>query len=48
MTNREEVLGRAARYNPRVTEKFIAEVRSWADQMPARQVEIFEAAAGTS
>jgi hypothetical protein len=44
--SREEVLGRAARYNPRVTEKPIAEVRSWAEQMPARQVEVFEAVAG--
>lgn len=42
----EEVLGRAARYNPRVTQKPIAEVRSWSEQMPARQVEIFEAVAG--
>jgi hypothetical protein len=44
--SREEVLGRAARYNPRVTEKPIAEVRSWAEQMPAREIEVFEAVAG--
>jgi hypothetical protein len=44
--SRDEVLGRAARYNPRITEAPIAEVRSWAEQMRARQVEIFEAVAG--
>jgi hypothetical protein len=44
--SREEVLGRAARYNPRVTEAPIAEVRSWAEQMPELQIEIFEAVAG--
>jgi hypothetical protein len=42
---REEVLERARIYNPHVTEK-IARTRSWAEQMPLAQVEVFEAIAG--
>ncbi|MGH2701352.1 MAG: sulfotransferase family protein [Actinomycetota bacterium] len=42
---KEEVLERANLYNPHVTER-IARTRSWAEQMPASQVEIFEAVAG--
>lgn len=40
-----EVLKRAATYNPRVTEK-ISRTRSWTEQMPRSQVELFEAVAG--
>lgn len=40
-----EVLARAAMYNPRVTER-IARTRSWTEQMPRSQVELFEAVAG--
>ena len=40
-----EVLERATRYNPRVLEK-IGRTRSWSEQMPKSQVEVFEAVAG--
>ena len=40
-----EVLERANLYNPHVTEK-VARTRSWAEQMPPFQVEVFEAVAG--
>jgi hypothetical protein len=43
--SREGVLGRAALYNPRITEAPIAEVRLGRAEA-ARQVEIFEAVAG--
>ena len=42
---RGEVLDRARIYNPHVTEK-IARTRSWAEQMPISQVEVFEVIAG--
>ncbi|MGH2700221.1 MAG: sulfotransferase family protein [Actinomycetota bacterium] len=42
---KEEVLERANLYNPHITEK-IARTRSWAEQMPPSQVEVFEAVAG--
>jgi Sulfotransferase family len=42
----EDVLSRAARFNPHVTQKPIAEVRSWREQMGPGQVEVFEAVAG--
>lgn len=41
----QEVLKRAALYNPRVTEK-ISRSRSWIAEMPRSQVELFEAVAG--
>jgi Sulfotransferase family len=41
----QEVLKRAAVYNPRVTGE-IARTRSWVDQMPPSQIELFEAVAG--
>jgi hypothetical protein len=44
--SRSEVLERAARYNPNVTERPIANVRSWESTMPPGQVEVFEAVAG--
>lgn len=40
-----EVLDRARIYNPHLTEK-IARTRSWAEQMPISQVEVFEVIAG--
>ncbi|MDQ5814833.1 MAG: sulfotransferase [Actinomycetota bacterium] len=43
---REDILDRAARYNPNLTSKPMSEVRSWADDMPRIQVETFEAVAG--
>ncbi|MBA2313447.1 MAG: sulfotransferase [Actinobacteria bacterium] len=45
-TASDEILGRAARYNPLVRERPRAEVRAWKDQMSPQQVEIFEAVAG--
>jgi Sulfotransferase domain len=42
---RAEVLDRARLYNPNVT-KSIAKTRSWDEQMPRAQVEMFEAVAG--
>lgn len=44
--SRDEVLPRAAQYNPRLTEGPLAEARSWQEQMPESSVEIFEAVAG--
>lgn len=43
---RNDVLPRAAKYNPRVLEKPQANVRSWATEMPASQIAMFEAVAG--
>jgi Sulfotransferase family len=43
---RGSVLPRASMYNPHVTEKPQANVRSWQQSMPPDQVEIFEAVAG--
>ncbi|HWC13733.1 MAG TPA: sulfotransferase [Actinomycetota bacterium] len=43
---RGSVLQRASAYNPHVTEKPTANVRSWQDSMPPDQVEVFEAVAG--
>ena len=43
---RDAVLPKAARYNPHVTERPIAATRSWKDDMPPAQVEVFEAIAG--
>jgi hypothetical protein len=40
------VLARAERYNPRVMEKPVRKARSWPDQMPTFQVEVFEAVVG--
>lgn len=40
------VLPRASMYNPHVTEKPRAGVRSWQDSMPPRDVEVFESVAG--
>ena len=42
---RDAVLSRAAKYNPHVTEK-PSRTRSWEDEMPPDQVEVFEAVAG--
>jgi hypothetical protein len=42
---RSEVLDRAKLYNPHVT-KSITKTRSWDEQMPPSQVEVFEAVAG--
>jgi hypothetical protein len=42
---RSEVLERAKHYNPNVT-KSITKTRSWDEQMPRSQVEVFEAVAG--
>lgn len=44
--SRDEVLSRAAHYNPRLTEGPLAEARAWQEQMPASSVESFEAVAG--
>ncbi|MDQ3986001.1 MAG: sulfotransferase [Actinomycetota bacterium] len=44
--SRSDVLPRASRYNPNVTKPPTQNIRSWEDQMPARQVEMFEAIAG--
>jgi hypothetical protein len=43
---RDAVLSRASRFNPHLTEKPVANTRSWAKDMPNSQVEIFEAVAG--
>ncbi|HET7483473.1 MAG TPA: sulfotransferase, partial [Actinomycetota bacterium] len=43
---RDFVFEKAARYNPHVLEKPRTDVRSWKDEMPDRQVELFEAVAG--
>ena len=45
---RGSVLPRASMYNPRVTEKPQANVRSWQDSMRPGQVEVFEAVAGST
>ncbi len=42
---RSDVLPTAGRFNPHVT-KPVSKVRSWEEQMPAEQVEVFEAVAG--
>jgi hypothetical protein len=44
--SRSDVLPRAAKYNPHVTEKPIARTRSWETDMPDRHVAVFEALAG--
>lgn len=44
--SRSDVLSRAAKYNPKVTERPIAQTRSWEDSMPDRQIAVFEAVAG--
>lgn len=43
---RDAVLPKAARYNPHVTERPIATTRSWKQDMPRGQIEVFEAIAG--
>jgi hypothetical protein len=43
---RSDVLPRAAKYNPHVTEKPIAQTRSWRTDMPPRHVAVFEVIAG--
>jgi hypothetical protein len=43
---RSDVLPRAAKYNPHVTERPIAKTRSWEADMPDRHVAVFEAIAG--
>lgn len=43
---RGSVLPRASMYNPHVTEKPQANVRSWEESMPPEQIETFEAVAG--
>lgn len=43
---RSDVLPRAARYNPHVSEKPVVQTRSWEQQMNDDEVEIFEAVAG--
>jgi hypothetical protein len=43
--SRSEVLERASLYNPNVT-KSITRTRSWDEQMPRAQIEVFEAIAG--
>jgi Sulfotransferase family len=42
----DEVLARASLYNPNVTRSPMARTRSWETDMPAAQVEVFEAVAG--
>jgi hypothetical protein len=44
--SKNEVQSRAERYNPHVTRKPTAGVRSWERQMPRFQVAVFEAVAG--
>ena len=44
---RSDVLPRAAKYNPHVTEKPIAQTRSWQNDMPDRHVAVFEVVAGS-
>ena len=41
-----QVLPRASKYNPHVTEEPIAQTRSWETDMPEAQVAVFEAIAG--
>jgi hypothetical protein len=43
---RDAVLPRARRYNPHVTERPRSNVRSWEDEMPPAQIEVFEAVGG--
>lgn len=43
---RDAMLTRASQYNPHLTEKPVANTRSWAEEMPRTQIEIFEAVAG--
>ena len=43
---RTDILPRAARYNPHVAEPPKASLRAWEDQMPERDVAMFEAIAG--
>lgn len=43
---RDAVLARSADHNPRLLEGTKARLRDWAEEMPARQIEIFEAVAG--
>ena len=44
--SRSDVLPRAAKYNPKVTEKPMTNARSWESEMPDRHVAVFEAVAG--
>lgn len=44
----EEVLPRAARYNPRVLARDTSSTRRWQAEMPAFQAEVFEAVAGAT
>jgi hypothetical protein len=44
--SRSDVLPRAAKYNPKVTERPMANARSWEKDMPDRHVAVFEAVAG--
>jgi hypothetical protein len=43
---RDAVLPRASTFNPNVTRRPMANMRSWEDAMPESQIEIFEAIAG--
>jgi hypothetical protein len=43
---RDAVLTRASRFNPHLAEKPISNTRTWQNEMPGGQVEIFEAVAG--
>ncbi len=43
---RTDILPRAARYNPHISEPPKTSLRAWENQMPDRHVEIFEAVAG--
>ena len=45
--SRSDVLPRAAKYNPKVTSRPIANARSWEKDMPDRHVAVFEAVAGS-
>ncbi|HEY7876361.1 MAG TPA: sulfotransferase [Actinomycetota bacterium] len=44
---RSDVLPRAAKYNPHVTERPISQTRSWQTDMPDRHVAVFEVIAGS-
>jgi hypothetical protein len=44
--SRSDVLPRAAKYNPKVTERPMANARAWESEMPPRHVAVFEAVAG--
>ena len=43
---RDDILPRAAKYNPNISKPISAKTRAWEEEMPPGQVELFEAIAG--